>query len=168
MGYRRGRHYQGVVLVLVEDLMIKDVISVHENDTIESLIKTLIACKIGSVPVLDDQDKLAGFVTDGDILRAVSPKQQTIYDFYTMIAAIEVEVSRDKIKDLLKNKVKEIMKKKNLQTIYVNKDLDAVLKILSHHHFKKLPVIDSERHVVGMISRSNIIRYFGELAIGQK
>ncbi|MDD9146996.1 MULTISPECIES: CBS domain-containing protein [unclassified Sporolactobacillus] len=154
--------------MLVEDLMIKDVISVHENDSIEALIRTLIVHKIGSVPVLNDQDKLAGFVTDGDILRAVSPMQQTIYDFYVMIVAVEAETPRDKVRDLLNEKVKDIMKKRNIQTVYVNKDVDAVLKILSHHHFKKLPVIDGERHVVGIISRSNLIRYIGELAISKK
>lgn len=154
--------------MLVEDLMIKNVISSHEDDTIETLIKTLMTHEIGSVPVLDNQNKLVGFVTDGDILRAIAPKQTTIYDYYTMISAIEVDISHEKVRDLLNKKVKSIMKKRNLQTVYVNKDLDAVLKILSHHHFKKIPVIDSERHVVGIISRGNIIRYLGELAISKK
>ncbi|MDF2910652.1 MAG: hypothetical protein K0Q56_1533 [Sporolactobacillus laevolacticus] len=146
----------------VEQLMIKNVITVHESDTVKTLIKALIDHKIGGVPVLNNQDQLTGYISDGDLLRAISPKQQTIYDLYSLISAIRVEMSKEKMKDLLDMQVKDLMKKRNLQTVHPDKDLDAVLKMLSHYHIKRIPVIDENKHVVGLITRSHIIRHIGE------
>ncbi|RYM07120.1 CBS domain-containing protein [Sporolactobacillus sp. THM7-7] len=147
----------------INELMVKEVIAIREDDRIQSLIQTMLTHKIGGVPVLNDKNQLVGFVSDGDVLRAVAPKPQTIYEFYTMISAVEVELTYDKIKGLLNKKVKDFMKKGRLQTVFFNQDLDAVLKILSHHRFKKIPVIDNERRVVGIVSRGDVIQYIGSL-----
>ncbi|RYL95278.1 CBS domain-containing protein [Sporolactobacillus sp. THM7-4] len=151
--------------MLAKELMVKDVIAVHDTDTIKTLIQTLITHKIDGVPVLNRENKLAGFISDGDILRAVSPQPQTIYDFFTMISAVEVEMTRDVIRSVLEREVRDLMKKRGLQTILPDQDLDAVLKILSHHHFKKIPVVDNDYHVVGIISRGDVIYYIGKLAL---
>ncbi|MCO7174756.1 CBS domain-containing protein [Sporolactobacillus kofuensis] len=153
--------------MLVEQLMIKNVVTVRETDTIKSLIKTMIDHNIGGAPVLDGNDRLVGYISDGDLLRALSPKQQTIYDLYSLISAIRVDLSTEKIRDLLDQQVKDLMKKKNLQMVHEDKDLDSVLKLLSHYHIKRIPVVDDERHVVGLLTRSHIIRHIGEQLINE-
>ncbi|WKB34821.1 CBS domain-containing protein [Terrilactibacillus sp. S3-3] len=143
----------------VEDFMISDVVVIHQDETIGTLLKTLVDHKIGGVPVIDDAGKLVGIVSDGDVLRALAPKQQTHFDFYAMVVSFEEEKTEEKIMAVLKDTVKKIMTKRNLQVVYSDNDFNESLKILSHHHFKKIPVIDDERHVVGVISRGDVIRF---------
>ncbi|TGB00348.1 CBS domain-containing protein [Sporolactobacillus shoreae] len=152
----------------VQELMIKDVIMLHETDSIEVLIRTMVKHRIGGAPVVNEEGKLTGFISDGDVLRAISPKQQNIYDFYSMISAVRIEMTSELFKDLLEKKVKDLMKKRNIRSVLYSSELDAVLRTLSHEHIKKIPVIDDERRVVGIISRSDVIRYIGEQAIGQE
>jgi len=37
--------------------------------------------------------------------------------------------------------------------------MEKVLSVLSKHNFKKIPVVDKDRKVVGVISRGDVIRY---------
>jgi acetoin utilization protein AcuB len=53
---------------LVKDIMVKNVITVHPLDTVEEAARLLYKHKIGCLPVVTGKNKLAGIVTDGDIL----------------------------------------------------------------------------------------------------
>jgi len=57
--------------IKVRDVMVKKVISVTEDVTVEEAARIMIANKIGSLPVMRD-GKLAGIVTDIDLLEALS------------------------------------------------------------------------------------------------
>ncbi|MCQ2009018.1 MAG: CBS domain-containing protein [Sporolactobacillus sp.] len=151
----------------VEQLMLRNVVTVRENDSVKTLIKIMIEHKIGGAPVVDDDNRLIGYISDGDLLRAISPKQQTIYDLYSLISAITIELSKDKLKDLLTKQVGEIMKKRRLQTAEKDNELDTILKMLSHYHIKRVPVVDEDRHVVGLVTRSHIIRHIGEQLLNE-
>ncbi|BBN98722.1 CBS domain-containing protein [Sporolactobacillus terrae] len=153
--------------MLVEQLMLNHVVTITETDSLKAFIKLMIDHKIGGAPVVNFAHQLVGYISDGDVLRKMMPKQKTIYDLYSLIEAIDVEISQDKLKDLLDLQVNGVMKKRNVQTVRREQDIDAVLRILSHHHIKQIPVVDDERHVVGLVSRSQIIRHIGDQLIHQ-
>jgi acetoin utilization protein AcuB len=54
--------------IVVEDLMVKDVITVPAATTIESAAKLLYEHKIGALPVVDEKEELLGIITETDIL----------------------------------------------------------------------------------------------------
>lgn len=145
----------------VEQLMLKDVVTIQEHDSVKALIRTMITHQIGGVPVVNSQNQLTGYVSDGDLLRAISPKQQTIYDLYSLISAVVVDMSKDKLSDLLNKQVSNFMKKRNLQTVDKDEDLDTVLKQLSHNHIKRIPIVDDQHRVIGLITRDQIIQHIG-------
>ena len=55
--------------------------------------------------------------------------------------------------------------KKKVVSVCEDDELEDVLKILAHHHFKKIPVVNEKREVVGVISRGDMIRKLGELML---
>ena len=58
----------------VRDFMIHKVFTVKASNTVEELLKILNCNRIGGVPVVDDRGNLVGMVSDGDVLRYLSPK----------------------------------------------------------------------------------------------
>jgi Predicted transcriptional regulator, contains C-terminal CBS domains len=146
-------------IMRIADLMIKDVILIHADDTIEKLIKLLAEKRVGGVPVIGADSKLVGFVSDGDIFRALMPKHQAIYDVYSMISAVRLEITHDGLRNLLEGKVSNVMNRKHLYSVRSDNDLDAALKQMGRVHIKKLPVVNENNQVIGIISRSDIIRY---------
>lgn len=144
--------------MLVRDFMIQDVISVRDSSTLKELLETLVNERIGGVPVLNGEGKLVGMVGDGDVIRFLKPKVQRIYDFFSYIVVMD-PISLDSIVGpKLGVKVDKIMTKHNLFKVTPEDNLEEVMSIFASHHFKKLPVIDSQNKVVGVVSRGDIIR----------
>ena len=48
------------------------------------------------------------------------------------------------------------MEKKQIYTVKEEDTFERAIRILSHHHFKKLPVLDSNNKVIGIVSRGDI------------
>lgn len=53
----------------VRDIMTRDVITVHENDTIKKAAQLMNTHKIGGLPVVDNEDRLVGIITESDIFK---------------------------------------------------------------------------------------------------
>ena len=51
-----------------------------------------------------------------------------------------------------------MMHQKQLYTVKEDDTFENALRILSHHHFKQLPVLDLENKVIGIITRGDIIK----------
>lgn len=62
--------------MLVKDFMIKEVYVARPDFTLKEILRILIENKVGGVPVVDEHDKLLGMVTDGDILRYLTPAEK--------------------------------------------------------------------------------------------
>lgn len=147
--------------------MIRDVVYVKKGETIQNLLKTLVQRKIGGVPVVDDEQRLLGMVSDGDVLRALTPREQTVFDFYTVTFIMEKQEINDHIMMELDTPVEKIMTRRNLYYVHPDDDFRQVLKILAKHRFKKIPVVNGARRVVGVISRGDVLRYITTQLIGE-
>ncbi|MFC7392301.1 CBS domain-containing protein [Scopulibacillus cellulosilyticus] len=147
----------------VRDFMITDVIYVKKDETVRQLLRKLVTHKIGGVPVLDDEHKLLGMISDGDVVRALANnKQQTTFDFYSMIIRLEKTELKTSVKRKMDWTVDKVMTKRKLYYVNPDDDFEEVLNILSKHHFKKIPVINPAGRVVGVISRGDVIRFISQ------
>ena len=139
----------------VRDFMITKVFTIKPTSTVKELLFTLHSNKIGGVPVVDEKGHLVGMVSDGDILRYLSPKP---VGFAGLVYIIEDGEIEDVLREKLETEVKEIMTKRNLLYVSPDEDFETTLRLLSKHHFKKLPVINDAGRVVGILSRGDIIK----------
>ncbi|HET7616789.1 MAG TPA: CBS domain-containing protein [Bacillales bacterium] len=143
----------------IQDFMIRDVVNVRKDETMRNLLRTLVAHKIGGVPVVDEENQLIGMVSDGDVLRALTPREQTVFDFYTVTFVLEKQEVDANIRSKLDASVDTIMTKRNLYYVRPDDEFRKVLKILSKHRFKKIPVVNRADRVIGVISRGDVLRY---------
>lgn len=138
--------------------MVRDVISVRPNSSIKDVMTTFVEKKIGGVPIVDENGKLSGIVTDGDILRAIKPIDRRIQDYFSFITYVAEEDLEERLDEMAKVEIIRIAKTNGIVSVHPNDDMKTVITLLSKHHFKKLPVIDENNHVVGVISRGDVIR----------
>jgi CBS domain-containing protein len=142
----------------VRDFMVRDVISVRPNSSIKDVMTTFVEKKIGGVPIVDESGKLSGIVTDGDILRAIKPIDRRIQDYFSFITYVAEEDLEERMDEMAKVEIIRIAKTNGIVSVHPSDDMKTVITLLSKHHFKKLPVIDETNHVVGVISRGDVIR----------
>ena len=53
----------------IKDIMTKQVITVGEDDTVEKCADLLITYNLSGLPVIDEEGKVKGIVTEGDLIR---------------------------------------------------------------------------------------------------
>jgi CBS domain-containing protein len=138
----------------VRDFMITQVFTVKPSNTIKELLTIFATNRIGGVPVVDEQDHLVGIVSDGDVLRYLAPKPVGIAG---LVYIIEDGKMEDIIQEKLKTTVKEIMTKRNLLSVSPDEEFERTIRLLSMHHYKKLPVVNGAGRVIGVLSRGDII-----------
>ena len=146
----------------VKDFMITKVFTIKPTSTVKDLLFTLHSNRIGGVPVVDENDHLVGMVSDGDILRYLSPKP---VGFAGLVYIIEDGEMEDVLREKLETKVTGIMTKRNILYVSPNEDFETTLRLLSKHHFKKLPVVNDAGRVVGVLSRGDVINNMVEKII---
>jgi len=131
-----------------ESGMILDPITLHEDQLIEDALKIMRENKIGGIPVVDDGGKLKGIITNRDL---------------------RFEKNSSK-------KIFEVMTSENLIVAPEKTDFDTAEKLLQEYKIEKLPVVNKDHKLVGLITYKDILKVksnpnackdrFGRLCVG--
>lgn len=143
----------------IRDFMITDVISVTEDTPIKELLEKLVTHNIGGVPVVTADNTLLGIISDGDVIRYLQPKGRTVYDMFTVVLVSEKEDLTHKLAYTMEHMVKKMMRKREIFTVSPDDNFEEALGIFSKYHFKKIPVVNQNNTVVGVVSRGDVIRF---------
>lgn len=142
----------------VKEFMIRDVIKAHPNDRVRDVMKVLVERKIGGLPICSEDGKLIGMVSDGDILRAIKPIEHRFYNYLLYVAFDEGQDMGTRLGNLANIEIINIAKTKEIVCVTEDDEMEKAVALLAEHHFKKLPVIDRNKHIVGVISRGDVMR----------
>lgn len=140
------------------DLMITEVLTVREDTTIPEIAKVLTDNKISGVPVVNQDGKLVGVVSEGDLLhKEMSPRLPRFVEILGGIIYYSgLEQYKADIKKLAAITASEIMSSK---VISVSKEVDVqeIASLMVKHNIKRVPVTEDGR-LIGIISRADIIK----------
>ena len=113
-----------------ENGMIYDPVTIKCGSTVREALSMMSEYHIGGIPVVDDKNLLVGIVTNRDL-----------------------RFERD-----LERLVDEVMTKDNLVTTSQSTDLQQAADILQRHKIEKLPVVDKDGHLVGLVTYKDITK----------
>lgn len=134
-------------------LMKKDVYTVSGDASLTAVLDLLTEKGISGVPVVDGDQSLIGFISDGDILRFLAAE----HPLYVNPSSLMTMDFDEKLQELMHCKVRDVARK-SVITVNLSDDLGTVCHVLSDHHIKKAPVLD-DGDMVGVINASNITKY---------
>ena len=121
---------QVAIVKRAENGMIYDPVTIRRGSTVKDALDMMHDYHIGGIPVVDDENHLVGIVTNRDL---------------------RFERHMDK-------KIGEVMTSENLVTTHIQTDLIAAAAILQENKIEKLPVVDNENHLVGLITYKDITK----------
>ena len=111
-----------------ESGMIKDPVTLRVSATLSEAMNAMKEYRIGGIPIIDNDGKLVGILTNRDLR------------FQTDMSQL----------------VDKVMTKHNLITAEVGTDLHKAMEILQQHRIEKLPVIDKDGFLKGLITYRDI------------
>jgi CBS domain-containing protein len=144
------------------DIMVTQVIKVLEGDTIRTVLEKFVTHRIGGLPVVDHCNQLKGYISDGDIMRAIGSQTKVVVasPFFTS-AWQDTQTMEDKYRDIVMANVMEIAVKK-VVTVGIDMPVDDVATILGRKHLKKVVVEKNGGYLAGIISRGDVMRFLND------
>jgi len=113
-----------------ENGMITDPVTIKRGSTVADALAIMEEYHIGGIPVVDDDRRLVGIVTNRDL-------------------RFETDSSRP---------IDDVMTKENLVTTSQSTDLEEAARILQQHKIEKLPVVDPEGRLLGLVTYKDITK----------
>ncbi|MBR3453731.1 MAG: IMP dehydrogenase [Bacteroidaceae bacterium] len=121
---------QVAIVKRAENGMIYDPITIKRGSTIGHALDIMQEYHIGGIPVVDDEARLVGIVTNRDL----------------------------RFQENLNDKVDDVMTSENLIVTHQQTDLEQAAKILMRHRIEKLPVVDENNKLIGLITYKDITK----------
>jgi len=138
----------------VSDVMTREVISVRDDTDYRELVHTLATHGISAVPVLDSGGRVAGVVSEADLLHKVEFAGETeppnFFEGRAMRQA-RVKSAADRARDLMTSPA---------VTAEPDMPLAQAARLLDAHNIKRLPVVDASGQLVGIVSRTDLLRFY--------
>ncbi len=145
--------------LLAKNIMTKKVITINKNASVEKLSELLLKNKISGVPVVDDDDKLVGVATEGDLI--VRDSDLHFPRYFKLLDSIIYLESLNKFKSNLKKylgtKVEDIMTAK-VRTVREDTLVSEVANIMIRNNVNRVPVLNRKGDLAGIITRADIVK----------
>ncbi len=121
---------QVAIVKRAENGMIYDPVTIRRDKTVADALWLMAEYHIGGIPVVDENNCLVGIVTNRDL-------------------RFEMNHNRP---------IEEVMTSENLVTTHTETDLTGAAKILQENKIEKLPVVDNNNHLIGLITYKDITK----------
>ena len=121
---------QVAIVKRAENGMIYDPVTIRRGKTVSDALWLMAEYHIGGIPVVDEENHLVGIVTNRDL----------------------------RFERNLNRPVDEVMTRENIVTTHVQTDLFGAAQILQENKIEKLPVVDDENHLIGLITYKDITK----------
>ena len=146
-------------MLTVADVMTRDVITIKPDTPVEQIAELLYAHHISGVPVLDDQGRVVGILSEGDLMAHTSAIGEAgkPRSWWLRLFGDTTSQAEDYIKSHGRTAA-DVMSRSPL-TVGPDASLGEVAALLEKHRIKRLPVVDGGK-LVGIVSRANLLRGF--------
>jgi IMP dehydrogenase len=121
---------QVAIVKRAENGMIYDPVTIHKGSKVHDALSIMHEYHIGGIPVVDDDNRLVGIVTNRDL----------------------------RFEQNMEKSIDDVMTKENLVVTHQQTDLAAAAQILQENKIEKLPVVDKNGKLIGLITYKDITK----------
>lgn len=159
---RVANENRGMVLIVrpplpisqVRDVMSRHVTTVTPDVPLQIVVSLLVRRGVKALPVVDARERVVGIITGGDLLRRGKLGARLSLQGVLDPAEMAGQIARSKNAGGVARNVMT----PNPWTITADARLDTAIHALVRHRIKRLPVVEEERRLVGIVSRTDILR----------
>jgi CBS domain-containing protein len=125
--------------ITVQNVMTRDVVTLMPDDMVEQASRLMRECDCGALPVVGWSGRVIGMITDRDIA--------------VRLVGRGIDTRRARVSDCMSDEV------------FACHPWDAVddcLRTMSRHQVRRLPIVDEDRRILGIVSQSDLARHAGD------
>lgn len=145
----------------IKEIMTEEVVSIKPDDNAKDAVGLLFKMRISGLPVIDAHGKLVGMFTEKDILAHILPSY--IEKVGRFIYEENPKSIKKKFMELQNFKVSQLVR---TEVVTVDEDtaLCEVAHIMLLERVRRIPVLNKEKKVVGIVAREDIVKSYAKEA----
>lgn len=142
----------------VRDLMTVRVLTVRTDTAVNDVARLMSEHDISGVPVLDAQGRLAGIVTEQDIIvRNGRLEMPVLLQFFDAVVPLELPGHlNNRLRHMLGTHAEDVMTR-DVHTVTPDTEVEDLVALMVKHGANPVPVLEDGR-LVGIVSRSDLVR----------
>lgn len=142
--------------VLVQDVMIKDPVTLSENATLGDAVKVFAEKRVGCLPLVDENGAVKWFLSDGDVVDYVVRNVRRLNNEYNHIRAwYQLDCFGPFLNRCIDDEAYKAATRRVI-SVAPSDTVRAAAELMQKKHLKHVPVVDEGR-LVGLITRNDII-----------
>jgi CBS domain-containing protein len=142
--------------IRVSKIMTKAVVSITREADLATASRKLSENRISGMPVIDPAGRVLGVISEGDILSAAGMgEHHTFKDILRKVLGEPVAKSKTA------STVGDSMSSPAI-TISQDSEVSEAARVMSQKRIKRLPVVDSQNNVVGIVTKADIVKLIGK------
>jgi CBS-domain-containing membrane protein len=146
--------------LLARDIMNETVIACLPDTRLEDAVRTLAEHEISGMPVVDTARRVVGIVSENDLLLAdhlEPPRMKTaLFGFYILRQSV-----MDRMAELRGLRVEDVMTTR-VVSFGPDTPVDEIARTLHDKKINRVPIVDADGKLMGILSRADIIRALAE------
>ncbi len=145
-----------------KDVMTQNVVTVKPNTPVHEIARLLLDRHISAVPVVDEENRVLGIVSEGDLMRRPETRTERRPSWWLGLVADADAMAREYVKS--HGRDAQSVMTRDVITVTEEAELADIAQLLEKRRIKRVPVVRAER-LVGLVSRANLIQ---GLAVSKK
>lgn len=146
-------------MMKAQDIMEREVVTVKEHDRLEEAAKVLLDNKISGVPVVNNDQRVVGIITEGDLI--YQAKKLRVPAFMEILGGVFYFDDPGKIEQDLRKmvavRVSEVMSS-DIISVEEDTPVEDIATLMVEKGINRVPVINKDMKLVGIISRQDLVR----------
>ena len=147
----------------VKEVMSRDLVTIDAGDSVHEAIQLMTENKVAALPVVDRQGKCIGFLSSSDLVEVTRDVDEGLYEVENTDQSLW-GLYFDKLNDRVGHQRVTDLMSENVIGVKPDAPLFDAASTMLREHVHRLPVIDGERHLLGIVSMTDILQAFVEHA----
>ena len=144
----------------VADIMDRDPASVTPDDDIKTVLDRLREHDLPGLPVIDEDRKLVGIITESDLVISDEDADFHLPHYVNIMGGVvfleSMKHFEERAKKAFAASAADLMTADPL-TVEPDDEVDTAARIISEKHHNRLPVVDGEGKLVGVVTRVDVL-----------
>jgi len=144
----------------VADIMDADVPTVKPDEDARAVIDLLSKSELGAVPVIDEDRKVVGIVSESDLILSEEESDLHLPHYLNIMGGVvfvgSMKGFEERLEKAFATKVSELMSADPI-VAHDYEAADRVAKKIADKHHNHLPVVDADGHLTGMVTRADAL-----------
>lgn len=138
------------------DIMTRRVVSITPETTVAEAANLMLQHRISGLPVIDESGAVVGIVTEGDLLRRTEVGTERHHRRWVELLLGPGRLSREYV-GAHARKAGDVMSD-SVASVDPQTALSEVVQTMERRHVKRVPVVDGNHRLIGIVSRADLVR----------